>query len=334
MLAACGGDSSEGGGPDSPEEPGDSPVETDAGNEATSDGTRIFVATGFGIDIVDLEAESQESFVEGYETPFGLTVAQGDLWFADAENTLVSVEANSGNENGSVALPGQFSGIAVSEDTAWVLAGLIGVDSQVVAVARDGMTISGSALPPEFTYYDLIAASGDSVWVHGGDVESSTTVSKVDPATVTVGDPVDSGLIADSMVIGAGALWIGGTKPGESPASAIAKLDPSTGDVLATVEIGGHGDGEVEVQVAFDHVWATQGLDAVLIKFDQTGEEIDRVEVGSGAAGIPYPILVTNDAIWVVNTTDNQALSFDPDTLEFQSGINMPSFSGAFAFVP
>jgi hypothetical protein len=36
--------------------------------------------------------------------------------------------------------------------------------------------------------------------------------------------------------------------------------------------------------------------------------------LGSGAAGIPYSILLTSDAIWVVNTTDRQALSFNPDT--------------------
>jgi hypothetical protein len=223
---------------------------------------------------------------------------------------------------------------------AWVLAGLIGFDSQLIGVERDGMTIRGAALPPEGTYYDLVAGSGDDVWVHGGDIESSTSVSRVDPSTVTVGDPVDSGVIADSMVIGSGALWVGGTDPGSPDGSsdrlsAIAKLDPSTGEVLDLFEIGGFGDGEVVVEVAFGYLWATQGLDAMLIKFDPaTGDEIDRVEVGSGAAGIPYPILVTSDAIWVVNSTDSQALSFNPDTLEFEHGINLPYFAGAFAFVP
>ena len=275
-----------------------------------------------------------------FESPYGLIVAQDHLWFSDSQSSLVSVDARSGDEKGTVVLPGQFAGLAVTEDMALVLAGLIGFDSQLIGVERDGMTIRGAALPPGGTYYDLVAGSGDNVWFHGGDIESSASVSKVDPATVTVGDPVDSGVIADSMVIGSGTLWVGGTKPGEldgstAPLSAIAKLDPATGEALDLFEIGGQGDGEVVVEVAFGYLWATQGLDAMLIKFDPaTGDEIDRVEVGSGAAGIPYPILVTSDAIWVVNSTDSQALSFDPDTLEFEHGINLPYFSGAFAFVP
>lgn len=295
------------------------------------------MASGLGIDIVDLVAETQEVFVDGYDSPHGLIVAQDRLWFADAQNSLVSVDALSGDEKGTVALPGPLWGLTVTDDMAWAVAGF---EYSLVGVEVDGMTVRGTAVPAEGTYYDLAAASGDDVWVPGGDPESRTTVSKVDPATVTLGDPVESGVIADSMVVGLGALWVGGTKPGTpdgltAPLSAIAKLDPSTGEVLDLFEIGGHGDGEVVLEVAFGHLWATQGLDGVLIKFDPaSGDELGRVEVGTGAAGIPYPILLTSDAIWVVNTTDSQALSFDPDTLEFESGISLPYFAGAFAFVP
>ncbi|MCL1693316.1 MAG: hypothetical protein M3096_06510 [Actinomycetia bacterium] len=353
LIAACGGDGStedlsgsdtgseitETDSADSDSGGGES-GSTGSENESTSDGTQIFVASTDGIDIVDLDAETQEVFVEGYGNPYGLIVAQDDLWFADAQNSLASVDARSREEKGTVALPGQFAGLSVTEDAAWVIAGLIGLDSQLVGVERDGMTIRGTALPPQGTYYDLVAGSGGDVWVHGGDIESSTTVGKVDPVMVTVGDRVDSGVIADSMVIGLGALWIGGTKAGSPdgstvPVSAIAKLDPATGDVLDLLEIGGSGDDEVVVEVAFDHLWATQGLEAVLIKFDAaSGDEVGRVDVGSGAAGIPYPILLTSDAIWVVNSTDSQALSFNPDTLDFVSGITLPYFAGTFAFVP
>lgn len=353
VIAACGGDGStdalsdsdsgsditESESVDSDSEGGDS-ESTGSGSESKSDGTQIFVATGVGIDIVDLDAETQEVFVEGHDSPYGLIVAQDGLWFADAQNSLAAVDARSGEEKGTVALPGQFAGLSVTDDVAWVIAGLIGADSQLVGIERDGMTIRGTALPPQGTFYDLVAGAGGDVWVHGGDIESSTTVGKVDPVTVAVGDHVDSGVIADSMVVGLGALWVGGTKPGSPdgsnvPVSAIAKLDPATGDVLDLLEIGGSGDDEVVVEVAFDHLWATQGLEAVLIKFDAvSGDEVGRVDVGSGAAGIPYPILVTSDAIWVVNTTDSQALSFNPDTLEFESGITLPYFAGAFAFVP
>lgn len=358
VVAACGGndgsagnsddaasgtndtEASTGGSETESTDSGSSDSDADSESEAEGDGTRIFVSTGIGIDIVDLVAEDREVFADGYDSAYGLTVAQGQLWFSDAANSLVSIDASSGDEQGKVALPGQFAGLEVTDEMAWVIAGFIGADSQLVGVERDGMVVRGAALPPEFSYYSLVAAAGDDVWVEGGDVDSSTTVRKVDPASVTVGEPVDTGVIADSMVVGSGALWVGGTKPMSpdgttGPLSAIAKLDPSTGAVLDLFEIGGFGDGEVVLEVAFGYLWATQGLDAVLIKFDPaSGEELDRVEVGTGAAGIPYPILLTSDAIWVVNSTDSQALSFDPETMEFVSGISLPVFAGAFAFVP
>lgn len=322
----------ESGGPDS--------EDGDAGSETTSDGTQLFVASGFGVDIVDLDAETQEVFAEGYEYPYGLIVMESDLWFADAQNSLVAVDAVSGEERGATALPGQFNSLAFSDDAVWVIAGLVGLDSQLVGIERSGMAIRGAALPPENTYYDVVAGSGSDVWVHGGYAESLTTVRRVDPGTVTVGDPVESGVIAHSMVIGFDALWIGGTKPGTpdgltAPLAAISKLDASTGEALDLFEIGGQGGDSVVVEVAFGHLWATQSLESVLVKFDPaSGKELGRVSVGSGAGAIPYPILVTADAIWVVNSTDNQALSFDPDTLEFVSGINLPTFAGAFTFVP
>ena len=359
VVAACGGnggsagtsddtasgtndtEASTGGSETESSDPGSSGSgDADSESDAVGDGTRIFVSTQIGIDIVDLAAEDQEAFAEGYDSAYGLAVAQGHLWFADAANSLVSLDTSSGDEQGKVALPGQFAGLAVTDEMAWVIAGLIGADSQLVGIERDGMVVRGSALPPEFSYYSLVAAAGDDVWVEGGDIESSTTVRKVDPASVTVGEPVDTGVIADSMVMGSGALWVGGTKPigpdgSTGPLSAIAKLDASTGASLDLFEIGGFGDDEVVLEVAFGYLWATKGLEAVLIKFDPaSGEELDRVEVGSGAAGIPYPILLTSDAVWVVNSTDNQALSFDPETMEFVSGINLPTFAGAFAFVP
>ena len=272
--------------------------------------------------------------------PYGLAVTDDHLWFSDWESTLVSVDARSGEARGSVALPGQFSGLAVTDEMAWVIAGFAEFDSQLIGIERDGMTVRGAAVPPEGSSYDLVAAVRNLVWVHGGDRTASTTVSKIRPADVTIGKSVDSGLIPDSMVAGMGALWIGGTTPLSDDGmsglmSAIAKLDLASGEVIDLFEIGGHGDGEVVLALGFGHLWVTQGLDAVLIKIDpDTGSEVARVDVGGGAAGIPYPILLTSDAVWVVNSTDGQALSFDPDTLEFETGISMPAFAGAFAFVP
>ena len=340
LATACGG-----GGVDTSSEPGEqssADVSATQGDPvATGSGNQIFTVSGAGINIVDLEAESQESFLTGYEQPYGLSIAGSELWFADAAANLVAVDAQTGQVNGTVQLPGQLAEMVITDDVAWIIAGFVGSDAHLVAIDRDAMTVRGTAVAPPPSYYGHVAALGNDVWVHGGDLESSTTIRRIDPVTLAAGDPVDTGLIVDSMLVGAGALWVGGTKPQQpnsttGPMSAIAKLDQVTGEVLEFVEIGGSGDGEVVLEIAFGQLWATQGLEAVLIKFDPTtSAERARVDVGGGAAGIPYPILVSADQIWVVNRTDRVAIGFDPDTLERgESGINLPSFGGPFVFVP
>ena len=111
LVAACGGNDGSVGAPSDADGGSGSTVaesggsdtgsgdseSSDSGSDATSDGTQIFVASGFGIDVVDLAAETQEVFVDGYDSAYGLIVAQDHLWFADAQSSLVSIDARSGD---------------------------------------------------------------------------------------------------------------------------------------------------------------------------------------------------------------------------------------------
>jgi hypothetical protein len=226
------------------------------------------------------------------------------------------------------------SDLAVTEDTAWVISGIIGGGETLVAINLDEQSVRGSLMPPGGTRYDFVAASGGDVWVFGGDPMLATVATRIDPEDVTQGLTVDTGLIGDSMVIGAGALWIGGTIPGDVPKSGLAKLDPATGEVIQLIELGDPSD-HVTVATAFGHLWLTEGLKGILYKIDpETVEIMSQVFVGEGAAGIPLEILETEDLIWIFNTTEDEARGFDPDTLEFEAGITVPPFASAPVFAP
>lgn len=111
-------------------------------------------------------------------------------------------------------------------------------------------------------------------------------------------------------------------------------MDPSTGEVLDVIDLS-ENDDHVTLGSAFGYLWATQALSAELIKLDAaTGEEIDRVDTGDGAAGIPVEILVTEDLIWTFNNNADEALGRDPETLELESGIDVPPFAPAPVFAP
>ena len=325
LLASCGGDGGGNGGD------GDG-----ADQGSSSDGTRLFSisAVGDGITLVDLDQDEEEQFVEGLTEPHHLTLLNGSLWFAEGSYDLVWVDPGSGDEEGRAALPAHVSDLAVTDDTAWVISGIIGGGETLVAVDLDEQSVRGSLMPPEGTRYDFVAASGDDVWVFGGDPMLATVASRIDPVGVTQELTVDTGLIGDSMVIGAGALWVGGTIPGAVPMSGLAKLDTATGEVIQLIELGDPAD-HITVATAFGHVWLTEGLKGILYKIDpETGEIISQGSVGAGAAGIPLEILETEDLIWIFNTTEDEARGFDPETLEFESGIRVPPFASAPVFAP
>ena len=141
------------------------------------------------------------------------------------------------------------------------------------------------------------------------------------------------------MAAGAGGIWIGGTVPAflsdsGNPESGIVQIDAGTGDVLTTIQFGEPAD-YIVVALGFDHLWATKGLDGTLYKIDPaTGEKVNTVDTGDGAAGIPLEILFTRDLVWVFNTTADTVTAYDPDSLEFVEGINVPAFAPAPVFAP
>ncbi|NND01685.1 MAG: hypothetical protein HKN91_02765 [Acidimicrobiia bacterium] len=336
LLAACGGGSD---GDDRSDDPGGGNSTAAPEGSSTSDGTRLIVPGAIGgVDIVDLDEESQEPFIESDATVNSLRLIGNTLWFVDGTDLVAANPAN-GDIIGRTAMPDGVADIAVAGDTAWVLTGIIGASSAVAVVDVDSMTQTGSITAPEFTTYLYIAALGADAWAFGGNLESAAAVSKLDPASMTQTTSVDIGIIADSMIGAHGAIWVGGTIPAfvsasGAPESGVAKLDPTTGDVLLTLELGAPDDHTV-VAAGFGHVWVTKGLDGTLYKLDPaTGETVDSVDTGSGAAGIPLEIIFTEDLVWVFNTTENTATGYDPDSLELEDGINVPAFAPAPIFAP
>lgn len=140
-------------------------------------------AVGDGITLVDLDQDEEEQFVEGLTEPHHLTLLDGSLWFGEGSYDLVWVDPGSGDEEGRAALPAHVSDLAVTEDTAWVISGIIGGGETLVAIDLDEQSVRGSLMPPGGTRYDFVAASGGDVWVFGGDPMLATVATRIDLRT-------------------------------------------------------------------------------------------------------------------------------------------------------
>lgn len=306
--------------------------------EPSGDGTRLLVPGVMGgVDIVDLEAESQDTFVEAGQGVYAIQVVGDTLWFVEG-NDVVAADVDSGEIRGRASFDDTVADYVVSDELVLVLVGIPGVTADLAMVDVADLSVVGTATAPDGTYYSEPVAAGGSVWAFGGSLELSSTIAQIDASSASQVDVFDTGLIADSVIAAAGSIWVGGTIPSfdgtSAPKTGIAQIDPATGGVVMTIDLG-EPSRYLEVHYAFGSLWASTGLDAELFKIDPaSGEVVGSVDTGDGAAGIPNYISATEDLIWVFNREAGTMQGYDPDSLEFETGINVPFGAGQPVFAP
>ncbi len=245
--------------------------------------------------------------------------------------------------------------VILGDDAVWVL----NADDQTVSridpdTRRITKTFSTGQTPTD------LAAGAGAVWVGNAGVERGQTLgytgslSKIDPQsavvtrTVRLSDPTSELPPNDvlpgvsQLAIGGGSLWA------INPDFTVARIDPASGDLVATVPvragaaIAAEGDEiwvvgddfrsvqridprtnrpgqRVEVGASFladvavggGSVWASAPDDGVVWRIEPRPKPITRtVEVGRGAASISF----ADGALWVANTLDGTVLRIDPAT--------------------
>jgi branched-chain amino acid transport system substrate-binding protein len=245
--------------------------------------------------------------------------------------------------------------VTFGEGAVWVL----NADDQTVSridpdTRRITKTFSTGQTPTD------IAAGEGAVWVGSAGVERGQTlgytgsISKIDPQsavvtrTVRLSNPTSELPPSDVLpgvsqfAIGAGSLWA------INPDFTVARIDPASGDLVATVPvragaaIAAEGDDiwvvgddfrsvqlidpqtnrpgqRVEVGASFvadialggGSVWASAPDDGVVWRIEPRPKPITRtIEVGRGATSISF----AEGALWVANTLEGTVLRIDPAT--------------------
>src|SRR5690349_15977882 len=167
-----------------------------------------------------------------------------------------------------------------------------GAVPSVAVTARGGKRLEIGGNP------DYVAATADGLWVKtdGGNLV------RVDPATTKPGRPLR---VSDALCQGLGSdertLW---TCAGE--AGQVARLDPASGKVAATVEAA-KINVQAHVPVAFGGAWflVGDGTKLVAVQHDAVARTVDLGTVCTDLAA-------TATAIWAACPTDGLALRIDP----------------------
>jgi YVTN family beta-propeller protein len=211
----------------------------------------------------------------------------GAVWQTDYENdTVVRIDPDTETVAATIQLERNSApeGVAVTAASVWVADEHGGSVTRIdpttnrVIATIPGVGKVGSAGP------QILTAGPHGVWV---DIQNTSEVVRVDAATNKVGlrVPLEGWVASDGNEV-----WI--TVDSGPSSSQAMRIDPDTGKVLTTVDLGTQGVGGLAVGLG--SVWASSN--GSLIQIDEaTGRVIGRFDI----AGDGGNVVVAGGAVWV-----------------------------------
>jgi YVTN family beta-propeller protein len=147
-----------------------------------------------------------------------------------------------------------------------------------------------------------IAVLDDAVWVALDDARQAV---RIDPATNEAVAVVPSGSYG-SLVVGSGSLW------GPGPKSSILRIDPVSGSVTATIDVGAGEFYQPELAAGEGSVWVAAPTDqgSRLLRIDPATNSV------SAVVDVDAYIVATGEgSVWVISG-DGVLVRIDPDAVQ------------------
>ncbi len=252
-------------------------------------------------------------------SPRDVMFAFGSVWVAGGpDRTVTRLDPATDAIQAVVTVPDPASVLASSDDAVWLTSypgnSLTRIDpvrgqaTGTVSLAPGGQGAIG------VTVYDGF------VWVANHDGSPTTSVAKVDPATLTVVDviPVGSGDSSGPTWVGggAGSVWV------DVPNSdAVMRIDPATDKVIATIADTGVCTSLVASDTA---VWVASsdgdGCTGGVIEIDPA---TNRVAAHLNAGDSTGPLALSDRSVWF--GTDGGVLGqIDPGSATVTGRVKLP----------
>jgi YVTN family beta-propeller protein len=165
-------------------------------------------------------------------------------------------------------------------------------------------------------------------------VISGSSIVRIDPKTnQVVGDPIEPSIQFEDIAYGDGALWVTTVASGDlgapSDIDAVSRIDPQSGDVVATIKVS---RGPMSVAFTPEAVW--------VVNFGQSGDTVIRIDpqtnqlssdpIQTGRA--PLSLAVGEGSVWVANHDAHTVTRIDSATNQVVANITVPSEPHRVAF--
>jgi ABC-type oligopeptide transport system substrate-binding subunit len=214
-------------------------------------------------------------------------------------NSVAILDPEDGRVVGRVPVGLRPADLAVGAGSVWV-ANL--ADNTVTQIGARSRRVAGTVSPG--ISVDGLAAGPSGVWV----ADNERSVARViDPAFRSVARSVRIGEAGTRIVeearpvaVGADAVWI------SYGVAEIARVDPGSGRVTATIPVGNAPSG---IAVGAGAVWVSDHRDGTLTRIDpRTNEIVATVAVGESASGVA----VGAGGVWVPVPLEDRVKRVDP----------------------
>jgi virginiamycin B lyase len=235
---------------------------------------------------IDPETNEVVATVPVGRNPGGIALNDDAVWVTNFAGATVSrIDAKTNRVVATVPVSKAPLAAAADSDAVWLTHDAGGSVSRidvktnrVVATTKAGRKLRG------------IAVGAGFVWV-----ASERNLIRIDPHTSrVVGRPIVVGKDTGDVAVGEGSVWI--TDP---VASGVARVDPATCRVVATIPVAGP---PLRLTVGGGALWTTNLRNRTISKIDP---QTNRVVGTALAAGRPLGIAIGKDAVWVGNRAGN-----------------------------
>ena len=256
--------------------------------------------------------------LERGSAPSAIVAAYGSIWVESHRGTILyridpatdTVVARIDVGQESCGTPGTGAG------RIWVMPCGDGTKTVIVDPATNQIvgSLQAGSLSMAFTK--------GSVWI--GAIAHDGTLLRVDPTTLRTLSTIPAGHGLDSVVTGAGYVWVADAERVTGDPDVISKIDPDTGRVIATVSGPDPGRGPA-LLFAFGSLWLKGIDDNRLIKIDPASGKVTTYAIAGWAGGLNsfYDIVPTDGlgSLWMrianavvvrVDPTDGSVLARYP----------------------
>jgi YVTN family beta-propeller protein len=288
---------------------------------ARGDDAEPIVVAPNSVGIIDPATNKVVDTVPVGDSPGPIAAGAGALWVVNLnDRTLTKIDPSAHSAVKSIAVPvpsGRLTPpllVAAADEDVWIWAchqTLFRVDPVSIQIVQQLELLRDFGVFPGFTC--AVAAEKGSVWVPLGYPRAEVVhVEAAGDAPAAVAERFPARLGSRSaMAIGLGSIWLAA---GKGP---VQRLDPATGDITGTVQLG---SGPKAIAVGHDATWVVNEDEGSITRIDpRTNSVVRSISVGADPVGLA----VGPDAIWVANSGDGTVSRIDPETNSVTKTINV-----------